>query len=114
MAAALVAAKTYARRPQNIQEMAHVAVPAVDQHVFRPAIEGFGIKISQDRRPCQKGSPCLVQNSHVMIVAAAYAARAFQLALVDNKHILALLLRSQGRAAPQPEAPEPITERQVS
>ena len=98
MAAALVAAKTYARRPQNIQEMAHVAVPAVDQHVFRPAIEGFGIKFHKIVGRV-KGFPCLVQNSHVMIVAAAYAARAFQLALVDNKHILALLIRSKGRSA---------------
>ena len=96
--AVALAAEVHARRAEDIEKMAHVVVPAVDEHVPRPAVERLGVEFHKVVSRVE-GFARLVENGHVMVVPAADAARTLKLALVDDDDILALVACAQRRAA---------------
>ena len=81
---------------QHIQKIFHVGVPAVLQHGRRPAIEGLGVELDEVFHGVV-GFTGLIQDGHIVVIAAADTAGAFQLALVHQHYVEALVTRAERR-----------------
>ena len=93
-----VLAELHAALFKTLEHVHHVVVPAVGEHGGRPAVQRLGVELHKVFCSVELGA-FFVQNSHVVVVATADAAGAFQLALVQQHDIQTLLTRSESRAA---------------
>ena len=87
-----------ARRLQLFKHGPHVGVPAVAQHGWGPAIQRLGVELDQILGGIVRDA-FLIEDRHIVVIPAADAAGAFQLALVHEEDAQPLLARAESRAA---------------
>ena len=87
-----------ARRLQLLKHGPHVGVPAVAQHGWGPAVQRLGVELDQILGGIVRDA-FLIEDRHIVVIPAADAAGAFQLALVHEEDAQPLLARAESRAA---------------
>lgn len=75
-----------------------MGVPAVAQHGWGPAVQRLGVELDQILGGIVRDA-FLIEDRHIVVIPAADAAGAFQLALVHEEDAQPLLARAESRAA---------------